>query len=118
MSDNHEILRTTSLKGMLAARVKNQDAIDTYPATIVELQRLCGSEVASLFAEPVRPTKPDPDNPQITWFTPLDGQMLDLTTIDEVARRPVIATLRRRIDQLKPARRCRCRSHGRRSSAA
>jgi S1-C subfamily serine protease len=103
MSDNREILRTTSLKGMLAARVKNQDAIDTYPDTIVELQRLCGSEVASLFAEPVRPSQPDPGNPQITWFTPLNGQMVDLTTIDEVARRPVIALLRRRIEQLKPA---------------
>jgi len=102
MSDNREILRTTSLKGMLPARVRNQDAVDTYPATIVELQKRCGSEVASLFSEPVRPSKPDPTNPQITWYTPLDGQMLDLTTIDEVARRPVIALLRRRLEQLKP----------------
>ena len=102
MSDNREILRTTSLKGMVPARVRSQDAVDTYPATIVELQKRCGSEVASLFAEPVRPSKPDPANPQITWYTPLDGQMLDLTTIDEVARRPVIALLRRRLEQLKP----------------
>ena len=102
MSDNREILRTTSLKGMLPARVRSQDAVDTYQTTIVELQRRCGSEVASLFAEPVRPTTPDPANPQITWYTPLDGQMLDLTTIDEVARRPIIALLRRRLEQLKP----------------
>ena len=103
MSDNREILRTTFLKGMVPARVRNQDAVDTYHATIGELQRLCGTEVASLFAEPVRPTKPDPDNPQMTWFTPLDGQMLDLATIDEVARRPVTSLLRRRLEQLKPA---------------
>ncbi|HLZ03402.1 MAG TPA: trypsin-like peptidase domain-containing protein [Bradyrhizobium sp.] len=102
MSDNREILRTTSLKGMLPARVRNQDAVDTYQTTIIEVQKRCGSEVASLFSEPVRPTRPDPANPQITWYTPLDGQMLDLTTIDEVARRPIIALLRRRLDQLKP----------------
>jgi S1-C subfamily serine protease len=103
MSDNREILRTTFLKGMVPARVRNQDAVDTYHATIGELQKRCGTEVASLFAEPVRPTKPDPDNPQMTWFTPLDGQMLDLATIDEVARRPVTSLLRRRLEQLKPA---------------
>jgi S1-C subfamily serine protease len=103
MSDNREILRTTFLKGMVPARVRNQDAVDTYHATIGELQKRCGTEVASLFAEPVRPTKPDPGNPQMTWFTPLDGQMLDLATIDEVARRPVTSLLRRRLEQLKPA---------------
>jgi hypothetical protein len=94
MSDNREILRTTFLKGMVPARVRNQDAVDTWHATIGELQKRCGTEVASLFAEPVRPTKPDPDNPQMTWFTPLDGQMLDLATIDEVARRPVSSCTR------------------------
>lgn len=102
MSDNRELLRTTFLKGMVAARVRNQDAVDTYPTTILELQKRCGSEVASLFAEPVRPPRPDPANPQMTWYTPLDGQMLDLATIDEVARRPVIALLRQRLEQLKP----------------
>jgi hypothetical protein len=30
----------------------------------------------------------------MTWFTPLDGQMLDLATIDEVARRPVSSCTR------------------------
>lgn len=102
MSDNREILRTTSLRGMTSARIRNQDAIDTYHTMIGELQRRCGVETASLFAEPVRPTKPDPANPQITWFTPLDGQMLDLSTIDEVARRPITSLLRRRIEQLGP----------------
>ena len=103
MSDNREILRTTFLKGMVPARVRHQDAVDTYHATIGELQKRCGTEVASLFAEPVRPTKPDPDNPQMTWFTPLDGQMLDLAAIDDVARRPVTSLLRSRLEQLKPA---------------
>jgi hypothetical protein len=102
MSDNREILRTTLLKGMVPARIRGQEAVDTYATTIVELEKRCGSEVASLFAEPVRPSRPDPANPQMTWYTPLDGQMLDLATIDEVARRPIISLLRRRLEQLKP----------------
>ena len=102
MSDNREILRTTSLKGMVAARVGSQDAVDTYRDNIGEVVRRCGVEVASLFAEPVRPNRPDQANPQMTWFTPLDGQMLDLGTIDEMARRPVTSLFSRRLEQLKP----------------
>jgi hypothetical protein len=103
MSDNREILRTTNLKGMVAAKVRNQDAVDTFQATIGELHRRCGRDVAALFAEPVRPTRVDLTNPQITWYTPLDGQMVDLNALDEVARKPVIDLLRRRLKQLAPA---------------
>ena len=41
MSDNREFIRTTSLKGMRPAQIRNSDAIDAYPATIAELRKIC-----------------------------------------------------------------------------
>lgn len=103
MSTNHELLRTTSLKGLSPANIGGgTSAVEVYGLIIERIRQQCGADVATLFAEPVKPAKPEPDNPQLTWYTPLDGQMLELADIDDVARRPVVARLRERLRKLKP----------------
>ena len=102
MNSKQELLRTTSLKGLSAARTGSQSAIDAYPGIIDRIRNQCGADVAALFAEPALPSNPEPDNPQLTWYTPLDGQMVELAEIDDIARRPVISRLRDRLQRLKP----------------
>lgn len=102
MSNNQELLRTTSLKGLSAARTGGLSAVEAYGPIIERIRKQCGADVATLFAEPAMPANPEPDNPQLTWYTPLDGQMVELASIDDVARRPVVARLRERLQKLKP----------------
>ena len=90
------------MKGLSAARTGGQSAIDAYPGIIDRIRNQCGADVAALFAEPALPSNPEPDNPQLTWYTPLDGQMVELAEIDDIARRPVISRLRDRLQRLKP----------------
>jgi S1-C subfamily serine protease len=99
---NPELVRTTSLKGKVAARVGGPDLVQAYGQIIDKIRHQCGNEVATLFAEPAPPPKPEADDPQLTWYTPLKGQMVELSSLDEVTRQPVEARLRERLAKLKP----------------
>jgi S1-C subfamily serine protease len=103
MSGSQELLRTTSLKGLSAARTGGSNAVEAYGRIIERIRQECGVDVATLFAEPALPANPEPDNPQLTWYTPLDGPMVELASIDEMARRSVVSRLRDRLQRLKSA---------------
>jgi S1-C subfamily serine protease len=99
---NPELVRTTSLKGKVAARLGGTDLVKVYGQVIEKIRQQCGNEVASLFAEPAQPPKPEPDDPQLTWYTSLKGQMIELSSLDEMTRQPVVAKLRDRLEKLRP----------------
>lgn len=102
MSENSEILTETSLAGLVGARVGFSDPADAYAGIILQIKAKCGDDVATLFAEPVPPSRRDPDHPTLTWYTSLDGQMIELFGIDDVARAPVVNLLKARLQRLKP----------------
>jgi hypothetical protein len=99
---NTEILTETSLKGLVPAPMGSLGPVNAYRELIEHIRARCGADAASLFAEPVLPSKPDPSNPTLTWYTSLDGQMIELANIDDVARAPIVAALKARLAKLKP----------------
>jgi len=101
MSENRELLRTTSLKGLVSVRVDPIGANGDYETIITEIKKRCGADVATLFAEPAMPANPDSENPEITWYTPLDGPMAELESVDDVARRPIETLLKTRLLKLR-----------------
>jgi S1-C subfamily serine protease len=102
MSDNRELLGTTSLKGLTSARLGGQGPAEVYPRIISEIRTRCGSDVASLFAEPVMSSRGDPEKAAVSWYTTLDDQAVKFSDIDAVAREPVGDALRNRLQRLRP----------------
>ncbi len=93
-------LRETNLQGLVQAG--NSEVVSQYHELIDRVRTRCGPEVASLFAEPYRP-KNDEAGRVLTWRTENDGRAIALSEIDEIARQPIVATLRDRLSRLKPA---------------
>jgi S1-C subfamily serine protease len=98
---NQELVRTTPLKGLVAARAGGANPIEAYGQLIELVQQRCGDDVATMFAEP-HPGKSDSSEPSLTWYTSLSGPMTALPDLDEVARAPVVARLSERLEKLKP----------------
>jgi hypothetical protein len=99
---NTEILTETDIKGLVPAPAGSDGPVSAYRELIEHVRSRCGADVASLFAEPVPPSKPDAANPTLTWYTSLDGQMIELANIDDVARAPIVSALKARLARLKP----------------
>jgi S1-C subfamily serine protease len=100
--DNQELIRTTPLKGLVATRAAGgANPTDAYFQLIELIRQRCGETAATLFAEP-HPAKTDSSEPAMTWFTSLSGPLSPLADLDEVARAPVIARLRERLEKLWP----------------
>jgi S1-C subfamily serine protease len=102
MPDHVQFLRESSTLGLVPARVGPTGPVDSYARLIEQVRMRCGTDVATLFAEPVAPTRPDPANPTLTWYTSLDGHVIELASVDDVARGPIVAILKSRLQKLKP----------------
>jgi S1-C subfamily serine protease len=98
---NQELIRTTPLKGLVAARAGGANPIEAYGQLIELIRQRCGDDVTTLFAEP-HPGKSDSTEPSLTWYTSLSGPLTALPDLDEVARAPVVARLRERLAKLRP----------------
>lgn len=98
---NQELVRTTPLKGVVAARAGGAIPADAYGQLIEVIRQRCGDQAATLFAEP-HPARTESGEPALTWYTSLSGPLIDLPHLDEVAREPVVARLRERLEKLKP----------------
>ena len=98
---NSEYLKETSQKDLICAS-GGGNYVRLFGETIRHIEARCGADVASLFAEPVLPSNIDPDNPKLSWYTSADGRAIELGSIDEAARGPIVATLRSRLEKLKP----------------
>lgn len=99
--NNSEYLKVTSQKGLVCAS-GDDSYVHHFAETIRHIEARCGADVASLFAEPVRPSTIDPANPELSWYTSADGRAIELGAIDEAARGPIVATLRSRLEKLRP----------------
>jgi hypothetical protein len=98
---NMELVRTTPLKGLVAARAGGANPVDAYAQLIEVIRQRCGDDTATLFAEP-HLVKAEAAEPGLTWYTSLSGPMTALPNLDEVARAPVLARLQERLEKLKP----------------
>jgi S1-C subfamily serine protease len=99
---NHLFLRSTSLKGLIAARPGGTDAIDQYAELSDAIVAQCGADSASLFAEPIRPKSPNPEEPTVSWYTNHDGSAVELVSLDDASRKLAIDKLAARVEALKP----------------
>jgi S1-C subfamily serine protease len=103
MRENRFFVRSTDLRGHLAARIGEAPAILSYSSVIERVAALAGPEAASLFAEPVLPRGVSDPGTAISWYSTHEGVVLELDTIDEVARRPIAERLTQRLASLAPA---------------
>lgn len=103
MRENRFFVRSTDLRGHLAARIGEAPAILSYSSVIERVATLAGPEAASLFAEPVLPRGVSDAGTAISWYSTHEGVVLELDTIDEVARRPIAERLTQRLAALAPA---------------
>lgn len=101
VSENRGYIRTTSVKGLVRAGIGGSSPEDSYARIIGEIRRHCGTDVATLFAEPVTANQ-DPNNPEVTWYTSLNGPPVDLEGMDPVAREPIVRLFHDRLQKLKP----------------
>src|SRR5262245_29498398 len=100
MSHNY-YLKETSLEDFTCA-AGSENHVHAFGETIRQIEARCRADVASLFAEPVPPSNADPDNPKLSWYTSAEGRVIELGSIDETARGPIVATLRSRLQKLRP----------------
>lgn len=97
---NPYYLKETSQKDLVCAS-GGDSHVRLFGETIRRIEARCGADVASLFAEPVFPSSVDPANPKLSWYTSVDGRAIELGSIDEAARGPIVTTLRSRLEKLK-----------------
>lgn len=97
-----KLIRITKHSGLVSANVDGKQSIENYSRIIREISARCGADVASLFARPETPDKPDPANPEVTWFTELDGNVIELQATDNQAQRPILEKLRNHLKKLQP----------------
>jgi S1-C subfamily serine protease len=103
MRENRFFVRSTDLRGHLAARIGETPAILSYGSAIERVAALAGPDAASLFAEPVLPRGISDAGTAISWYSTHEGVVVELDTIDEVARRPIAERLTQRLAALGPA---------------
>src|SRR5438132_10536278 len=86
MAEQSRLLRVTSLRGLVPARVTAVSVIEGYGKWISLIRTQCGAEVASLFAQPAPPPAADPNNPSMAWHTQLEGPIEEVARLDPTSR--------------------------------
>jgi hypothetical protein len=96
-------VRSTELTGYTPARVGDAPAILRFGNIIGRVADVAGREAAALFTEPVLPRGANGLGSAISWYSSREGHVVELDSIDEVARKPIVDRLARRLDALSPA---------------
>jgi hypothetical protein len=96
-------VRSTELTGYTPARVGGAPAILRFGDIIGRIADVAGREAAALFSEPVLPRGAKGLGSAVSWYSSREGHVVELDAIDEVARKPIVDRLARRLDALAPA---------------
>lgn len=103
MRENRFFIKSTELEGLTRVGEAGSAAAAGYERIIDEIERLCGREAASLFAEPVYPRDGAGASNAVSWYGRREGAPVELQNYDEIARRPVLERLQQRVEALRPA---------------
>ncbi|ARN81127.1 hypothetical protein DSM21852_03080 [Methylocystis bryophila] len=101
--DNRFFVMSSDLTGRVALDVGGRRAISEYDGLVDRIERLCGREAATLFAEPVLPRGGAEPATAISWYGPFEGRPTTLDAIDAVAKKPTVDRLTQRLNALAPA---------------
>jgi len=101
--DNRFFVMSSDLTGRVALDVGGRRAISEYEGLVERIERLCGREAATLFAEPVLPRGGAEPATAISWYGPFEGRAMALDAIDAVAKKPTVDRLTQRLNALAPA---------------
>ena len=93
------------MSGAVPALADGKPAILCFEALVRQITERCGAEAASLFAEPVPPAGGKAKLGVISWYGLREGAVLEIDTMDEVAKQAAIARLQQRLAALEPVMR-------------
>ena len=91
----------TPLENLVLARGAAGTALDQSASLLTEIERRCGSDVATLFAQPT--VKTTSGSTVVSWYAAVDGSPRPLADFDEIGQRPFAEILRARLARLLPA---------------
>jgi S1-C subfamily serine protease len=103
MPENRFFIKSTEQSGLTPVVAAGEPAIASYERIIDEIEQRCGREVANLFAEPVFPRGGEGAPSAISWYGRREGVASELADFDDIARRPIVERLERRITGLRAA---------------
>ncbi len=103
MRENRHFVRSTDISGRTPALIDGAPCVNAYHHLIERLEKRAGRDAAALFAEPVFPTNVAGISATISWYSVYEGSVVEIASIDEVARRPVVEKLTARLAALETA---------------
>ena len=90
----------TPLENLVLARGAAGPVLDQWASMLAEIERRCGTDVATLFAQPT--IKSSAESTVVSWYAAVDGSPRPLADFDEVGQQPFAEILRARLDRLLP----------------
>ncbi len=90
----------TPLENLVLARGATGAVLDQSASMLAEIERRCGADVATLFAQPA--IKSSPESTVVSWYAAADGSPRPLADFDEIGQRPFVEILRARLARLLP----------------
>jgi hypothetical protein len=103
MRENRHFIRGTDVSRHEPTMIDGSPSVESYHSLIGRLESLAGRDAAALFAEPVLPSGITGASTTISWYCAQEGHVVELETIDEIARKPIIGKLAARLAALEPA---------------
>jgi len=103
MRENRHFIRGTDVSRHEPTLIGGDPAVQSYHSLIGRIEGLAGRDAAALFAEPVLPSGMTGASTTISWYCSRDGGVVELETIDDIARKPIIEKLSARLAALEPA---------------
>jgi S1-C subfamily serine protease len=97
MRGNRHFVRSTDISERTPTRIDGAPSVNAYDQLIGRLEKRAGRDAATLFAEPVFPTNVAGISARISWYSVYEGSVVEIASIDEVARRPVVEKLAARL---------------------
>jgi hypothetical protein len=102
MRENRHFIRGTDVTRHEPTLIGGAPCVQSYHSLIGRLESSAGRDAAALFAEPVLPSGMPGARTTISWYCANDGAVVELETIDEIARKPIIEKLSARLAALEP----------------
>jgi S1-C subfamily serine protease len=90
----------TPLENLVLARGATGAVLDQSASMLGEIERRCGADVATLFAQPI--SKSSLESTVVSWYAAADGSPRPLADFDEIGQRPFVEILRARLARLLP----------------
>ena len=90
----------TPLENLVLTRGATGAVLDQSASMLAEIERRCGADVATLFAQPT--LKSSPESTVVSWYAAADGSPRPLADFDEIGQRPFVEILRARLARLLP----------------